>query len=115
MSQAWKLAGVEQWMNNGTPRDGKGDDAMKKTKTKAQTATVQEMLGVDPDMSDRDVAVRLYLQVGYLAAQLARHGIKPEDELCQHVPDRDCSKCAGDLPWCWVVASGDMADAAAGS
>ncbi len=89
---------------------------MKRTKkTKTNAATVQEMLGVDPDMSDRDVAVRLYLQVGYLAAELARRGARPEDELCQHVPDRDCSNCAGDLPWCWVVASGNMADAAADS
>lgn len=86
-----------------------------KTKTKrtgAEIATVQEMLGVDPAMSDRETAVRLYLQVGYLAAELARHGIKPEEELCKDVPGRDCSNCAGDLPWCWVVASGNMADAA---
>lgn len=85
---------------------------MKTKKTKAQTATVQEMLGVDPAMSDGDVAARLYCQVGYLAAELARHGIKPEDEYCQYVPDRDCSNCAGDLPWCWVVASGEVADQA---
>ncbi|MBQ1539891.1 MAG: hypothetical protein IIZ58_05130 [Desulfovibrio sp.] len=87
---------------------------MKPKKTKAQTVTVQEMLGVDPAMSDRDVAVRLYCQVGYLAAELARHGIKPEDEYCQYVPDRDCSNCAGDLPWCWVVASGEVAERAHG-
>jgi len=86
---------------------------MKKT-TKAQVTTVQEMLGVDPAMSDGDVAIRLYAQVGYLAAELARHGIKPEEEYCQYVPDRDCSNCAGDLPWCWVVASGDVVDAAHG-
>lgn len=86
---------------------------MKTKKTKAQTVTVQEMLGVDPAMSDRDLAARLYLQVNYLATELSRHDIKPEAELCQYVPDRDCSNCAGDLPWCWVVASGHMADEAA--
>lgn len=85
---------------------------MKTKKTKAQTATVQEMLGVDPAMSDRDLAARLYLQVTYLAAELSRHDIKPEAEVCQYVPDRDCSNCAGDLPWCWVWASGHMADEA---
>ena len=84
---------------------------MKKTKkTGAEVATVQELLGVDPAMSDRDVAVRLYLQTNYLAGELARLGAKPVDELCQYVPDRDCSNCAGDLPWCWVVASGNVAD-----
>ena len=85
-------------------------DLMETHKTLANTVTVQELLGVDPNMSDRDVAVRLYLQTTYLAAALTRHGIKPEEELCKDVPDCDCSNCAGDLPWCWVVASGNMAD-----
>ena len=84
--------------------------AMKAQKQIAKYVTVQEMLGVDPAMSDRDVAVRLYLQTNYLAGELARHGIKPEDEFCQYVPEHKCSNCAGDLPWCWVVASGNMAD-----
>ncbi len=72
--------------------------------------TVQELLGVDAGMSDRDLAARLYLQTGYLAAQLARHGIKPEEGLCQHFPEHDCSSCASDLQWCWVAASGKVAD-----
>ena len=85
---------------------------MKTKKTKAQPVTVQEMLGVDPAMSDRDLAARLYLQVNWLAAELARRGAKPDEEVCKYVPEHDCSNCAGDLPWCWVVASGSMADEA---
>ena len=79
-------------------------------KTNAIKTTLHEMLGVDPNLSYRSLANRLYLQTNYLAAELARHDIKPEVELCQYVPERDCSNCAGDLPWCWVVASGNVAD-----
>ena len=84
----------------------------KKTTKKTGAVTVQEMLGVDPNLSDRDMAARLYLQVNWLAGELARRGAKPEEEVCQYVPERDCSNCAGDLPWCWVVASGSLADEA---
>ncbi len=84
---------------------------MKRKKTNVVKTTLQELLGLDPALSDRDVDNRLYLQTNYLAAELARRGAKPVDELCQHVPERDCSNCAGDLPWCWVVASGNVVDA----
>ncbi len=83
---------------------------MKTTETKTQTATVQEMLGVDPAMSDKDLALRLYVQASWLACRLGEHGAKPEEEVCQYVPGRDCRNCAGDLPDCWLVASGSIAD-----
>jgi len=83
---------------------------MKTKKTKAQTVTVQELLGVDPAMSDKDLALRLYIQAHWLAERLGGHGAKPEEEVCQYVPERDCRNCAGDLPDCWLAASGSIAD-----
>ena len=54
---------------------------MKRKKTNVVKTTLQELLGLDPALSDRAVANRLYLQTNYLAAELARRGAKPEDEL----------------------------------
>ena len=82
-------------------------------KTTTPERTMRERLGVDPAMSDRDLAARLYLQVQYLAGELVRRGAIPEDEVPQPVADRECSAgCTGDLPCSlrWIMASGSVAD-----
>lgn len=51
------------------------------------------------------------LEAEWLASQLARRGAKPENEMCQYVPERECANCGEDLPDCWLVAAGAEADA----
>ncbi len=56
------------------------------------------------------LALWSHLQAIWLAFQLHRHGVKPDEEACQYVPERDCANCASDLPDCWLEAAGAVAD-----
>lgn len=73
-----------------------------KTKTKTEA----------PDVDVEMLAMRLRVKAEWLASELARRGARPEEQICQYVPDGDCSNCAGDLPDCWLVAAEAAADEA---
>ena len=57
------------------------------------------------------LALRYRMEAEWLARQLTRRGAKPVTEMCQYVPERDCSNCGEDLPDCWLVAAGSEVDA----
>lgn len=69
-----------------------------KTKTKA------------PDVDMTALAMRMRVQAEWLASELARRGARPEEQICQYVPDGDCSNCASDLPQCWLEVAEAVAD-----